>query len=226
MHPPKLSAPVCHAAITLICSLLFVGGASAQVLIPGYPPLVTAYDPREVAKLPRYCIYTQDFRDKVAGGNDVQQIEYWYAVMGDTFHAMHHYCWGLMKTNRALLLAQSQQAREFYLGDSILEFDYVLNHAGPSFVLLPEILSRKGQNLMRLGRGQLAILELERAIEIKPDYWPPYAYLSDYHKELGDFGKARELLETALSHSPDAEGLKMRLSELRKIDNKRKPPPR
>ena len=51
-----------------------------------------AYDPREVAMLPRYCAYTQGFRDHVPGGNNPAEIQRWYSMLGETFNAMHHYC--------------------------------------------------------------------------------------------------------------------------------------
>jgi tetratricopeptide (TPR) repeat protein len=62
--------------------------------------------------------------------------------------------------------------------------------------------------------GARAIEPLELAARIKPDYWPPYAHLSDQYKEAGDLKKAREWLETGLTHSPDANGLQRRLKEL------------
>ena len=127
---------------------------------------------------------------------------------------MHHYCWGLMKLNRALYLARSEQVRTFYFSSAIVEFDYVLDHAPEDFVLRPEILTKKGQCLIRLRRGPLAVQEFERAIELKPDYWPPYVQLSDYYKESGQLAKAREVLEQALSLSPGVETLKQRLLEL------------
>jgi hypothetical protein len=38
--------------------------------------------------------------------------------------------------------------------------------------------------------------------------------MSDYYKDMGDFAKARQALETGLSNAPDAKGLRRRLSEL------------
>jgi len=119
-----------------------------------------------------------------------------------------------MKTNRAVLLSSDRTTRQFYLNDSINELDYVIEHVPPDFVLLPEILAKKGENLIRLGRGSAAIAELHHAIELKPDYWPPYAYISDYYKELGDKAKAREMLETGLRRAPDAIALQNRLAQL------------
>ena len=194
--------------------------------VPGYPANIQEYDAREVAMLPRYCAYTQSFRDRVPGGKNPDEIKRWGSIMGEeTFHAMHHYCYGLLKTNRAVLLARNQQLRRFYLQDSIGEFDYVIRHAPPDFVLLPEILTKKGENLIRLGQGPTGILELLRAIELKPDYWPPYAAMSDYYKGTGDLTKAREVLEKGLSASPDAKALKDRLAKLDAAKGKAAPQP-
>jgi tetratricopeptide (TPR) repeat protein len=130
--------------------------------------------------------------------------------MGDTFDAVHHYCWGLMKINRATILARSQQDRHHYLTDSIREFDYVIERAPPDFVLLPEMLTKRGETLVKLGRTTQGIADLQRAIELKPDYWPPYVTLSDHYKSVGEIAKARELLETAISFAPEAKGVKRR----------------
>jgi tetratricopeptide (TPR) repeat protein len=176
-----------------------------------------------MALVPRYCIYTQVFRDKVPGGSNQAEIERWGALMGkEAFNHMHHYCAGLMETNRAILVLTPEQ-RRYRLSFSIVEFDYVIQRVPEDFKLLPEILTKKGANLIRLGQATRALAELERAIRLKPDYWPPYAELSDYYKDAGDLPRAHEYLERGLSHSPDAEGLKRRLTELGEVGGKRKP---
>ena len=60
----------------------------------------------------------------------------------------------------------------------------------------------------------MGVLDLERAISLKPDYWPPYAELSDHFKSTGEIDKARSTLEMGLAKSPDATALKRRLTEL------------
>jgi tetratricopeptide (TPR) repeat protein len=204
-------------ALLLLCVILVSGISTYAGLIPGYPDAVTAYDPREVAPLPRYCAYTQSFREHVPGGNNPDEIQRWASLMGQMFIHMHHYCWGLMKTYRGLILSRDEQSRRFYLNDAIGEFDYVLAHAPADFVLLPEILMKKGENLIRLGNGGDGILQLLRATELKPDYWPPYAIMSDYYKDHGNLKAAREALEKGLSASPDAKALKERLANLDKV---------
>jgi len=194
--------------------------------IPGYPSTIEGYDSREVAMLPRYCLYTQIFRERVPGGNNPAEIKRWHAVMGEPFDALHHYCWAMMKTNRATILARSQEDRQHYLTDSIREFDYVIERAPADFVLLPEILTRRGETLVKLGRKTQGIADLQRAIELKPDYWPPYASLSDDYRAVGETAKARELLETAISFTPDSKGLKRRLAELGPGSARARPAPK
>lgn len=213
---PRLrnSAPCVAAFVLLMLALSVHHEVAAQVAVPGYPSAVTAYDPREVGRLPKYCIYTQNFRDSVQGGRNEAQINYWYSTLGQPFHSLHHYCWGLMKLNRALFLARDAQTRTFYFGSAIHEFDFVLERAPENFVLAPEILTKKGQALIRMGRGPMAVPILEKAIALKPDYWPPYVQLSEHYQASGQIGQAKQVLEKAIEQSPGTESLKQRLAAL------------
>jgi tetratricopeptide (TPR) repeat protein len=173
------------------------------------------YDPKQLAMLPPYCKYTQLYRQNVPGGNDPQQIERWSSVMGaENFIHMHHYCLGLESANRALYFSSTKLDRDRELAESVREFNYVVERVSPEFALLPEILTRRGENLLRLGNGPQGLLDLTRAIEIKPDNWPPYAALSDYYKALGDLRSAREWAEKGLAAAPGTKALQRRLAEL------------
>jgi tetratricopeptide (TPR) repeat protein len=175
------------------------------------------FDSKQLAMLPPYCKYTQVFRENVPGGNDAQQIERWASVLGaGNFHHLHHYCAGLENTNRALYFSSTKLDRDRELRASLNEFDYVLARVTPDFALLPEILTKRGENLLRLGSGPQGVLDLNRAIELKPDHWPPYAALSDYYKALGDVASARQWAEKGLSAAPGTKALQRRLSELGK----------
>lgn len=200
------------ALVVLIATVCIAARAQE---IPGYPTNFDAFDPREVAMLPPYCAFTQYFRAKVPGGNNELAIARWAAELGPTFIHLHHYCFALMKTNRAVLLARDARIKLFYLNDSLQEFDYVIDRAPPEFILLPEILTKKGINLVRLQKGPVALVEFERAAELKPDYWPPYAQMSDYYRDAGQKAKARDALKRGLKFSPDSEALKRRVAELK-----------
>ena len=175
-------------------------------------------DPKEQAMLPSYCRYSQVYRDALPGGNNPAEIERWKQVMGaGNFIHIHHYCHGLVYTNRALYFLRTTHDREQALRSSIGEFDYVIQRVRGDFSLLPEILTKRGENLMRLRRTPEAIGTLFRAIEVKVDYWPPYAALSDYYKDAGDIKTAREWLTKGLAASPEATALEKRLRALPQI---------
>ena len=131
-------------ALLVTATISHVAG-SAQSMIPGYPAPSYRIRPEGSRKAAELLPIHTDFRASVPGGDNQGQINYWYSVMGEPFHAMHHYCWGLMKLNRALYLARSAQVSVFYFRDAILEFDYVLERSPENFILRPEILTKKGQ---------------------------------------------------------------------------------
>lgn len=171
-------------------------------------------EPNLVKMLPGYCKYTQYFRERIPGGSDRAEIERWTATLGPTFNHMHHYCFGLLNTNRAIYVTRTRQERTFNLSNSIAEFDYVIEKAPADFILLPEILTKKGENLVRLGKGPQGFPDLQRAIELKPDYWPPYAAISDYFKEVDNLPQAREWLQKGLAATDNAKALVRRMAEL------------
>jgi tetratricopeptide (TPR) repeat protein len=182
------------------------------------------YDPKQLALLPPYCRYTQYYRESVPGANDPKQVERWTSLMGaQNFPHLHHYCWGLESSNRALYFSSTKLDRERELTQSVREFDYVLERVSPDFALLPEILTRRGENLLRLGNDPQGLQDLNRAIEVKPDHWPPYAALSDHYKALGDFASAREWAERGLAAAPGTRALQRRLAELDKTKAGRTP---
>jgi tetratricopeptide (TPR) repeat protein len=210
LHVLHRSFVASAAPLLLLAAALPAAGQS----IPGYPEHVTDYDPREVVMLPRFCPHTQLFRERVPGGNDPEAIRHWHSLMGDIFLAMHHYCWGLMHLNRAKILARDAQVRSFNYASAVNEFDYVLRQARSDFVLLPEILTKRGEALLGLGKAAQALAEFERAIELRRDYWPPYAQIADFHQRQGDREKARAVLQAGLKYAPEATGLQRRLREL------------
>jgi len=213
MSPSEVRDYLRAAAITLsACLALGISVCAAD--IPGYPEQVQGYDRRELALLPRYCLYTQDFRARIPGGNNQAEIERLTRQMGSSFNHMHHYCWGLMKTNRAMLLARTPQDRRFNLVSAVDEFNYVINNATSDFGLLPEIFTKRGENLLRLQRTGAGLVDLQHAIRLKADYWPAYAVISDHYKAAGELEKAREWLKKGLANAPTAKALSQRLAAL------------
>ena len=185
-------------------------------------PAARAQANYDVTMLPPYCKYTQLYREKVRGGGDAEQIARWNSILGaGNFWHLHHYCFGLEHSNQALYSSRTKQERDSRLAQSVTEFRYVLERVSPDFALVPEILTRKGESLLRLGNGPEGVADLLRAIELKPDYWPPYATLSDYHRTLGDFEEARTWVQRGLSAAPGTTALQRRLAEIDSAKAKR-----
>jgi tetratricopeptide (TPR) repeat protein len=210
-------------ANSLMQKIWSIGMLAMALAVPMWVNAQGGFTARDRALLPEYCKYTpgERLRAGTPGGNAQSEIERWSRIMGPPFSGLHHYCWGLMATNKAMV-ARTRQQRLHLLETSIREFDYVLQRATRDFVLLPEILTKKGHNLVRLDDAARAIPELQRAIEVKPDYWPPYTVLSDYFRDVGDTAKARQWLERGLAVAPDVTALKRRLAELDGVNTKRK----
>jgi len=173
------------------------------------------YDnPREMYLLPEYCKYTQDFRDRIPGANDRGQVQRWTELMGPVFVHLHHYCWALMATNRANFLSRTPQERQHNLFDSIGDFDYVIQRSPANFGLLPEIHTKKGENLLQMERVSEGMEALQHAIELRSDYWEAYAAISDYYRNKGQLPKAREWAEKGLSVAPGNMPLSRRLAQI------------
>ena len=100
----------------------------------------------ERAVLPIYCKDTMGFAGYGDSSyNTSPRAKTWVAKMGETFWAMHHYCVGLVKRNRALRAGVSPTERKFLMESAVGEYAYVLNNLkDPNFVLLPEIYTRVG----------------------------------------------------------------------------------
>jgi len=204
----KLTTVSCALRPAMIASLVALAAIPAS-------PAALAQAKYDTSMLPPYCKYTQLYRDQVRGGGDAEQIARWNSILGaGNFWHLHHYCFGLEHSNQALYSSRTKQERDSQLAQSVTEFRYVLERVAPDFALVPEILTRKGENLLRLGNGPEGVADLHRAIELKPDYWPPYAALSDYHRTLGEFEAARTWAQRGLSAAPGTKALQRRLAEL------------
>jgi len=129
----------------------------------------------------------------------------WDKTLGHyTFMHTHHYCFGLAYD---------------YLGNyhrAIKEYDYVIRLFPKDSPLLPRALYKKATIMEKQGKHPEAVALFRRATEVKPDFTPPYAALSDWAKSIGDNKRAISYLKDGLVISPNSRLLNDRLNELRK----------
>lgn len=163
----------------------------------------------EMALLPDYCPYTIVY---YRGGPD---RELWQARLGPTLTHLHHYCWAILKVNRAKTGGYSAQLRYNLIASAVNEIQYVLNNGEPNFVLLPELLYRAGTFQMMNGELVPAMEFFERSRASKPNYWPPYVELANINQRLGRRDKALETLRAGLELMPNEPAL---LDALRRVE--------
>lgn len=167
--------------------------------------------PAAYAQLPPYCRSTG--YTAVPGGKNPAEVQRWRGLMGPSFAHMHHYCWALHAINQSVM-ARTTQERLGHFERSVGDFTYVIENAEKDFVLLPEIYTKRGESLIRIGNAGQAVADFLRAIELKPDYWPPYVQLIDYFKQMGNLASAREWAEKGLALAPNSRTLQERKTEL------------
>lgn len=162
----------------------------------------------EMALVPSYCKDTQGFGYGDATTNTSPRAGHWVSLMGKTFWAMHHYCRGLIKRNRAMKSGLRFEERQHLLKSAIDEYDYVLNNnKDPDFILLPEIYTRIGEASILTSNPSAAERAFARAREIKADYWPAYSHWAEYLIQKGKRAEAKQLVKNGLEQSPNAKVL-------------------
>jgi tetratricopeptide (TPR) repeat protein len=172
-------------------------GAGAQK-----PPDITA---GEMALLPPYCPDTQTMSAVDPRGSE--KGAHWVSVLGNAFWGLHHYCWGLIRVNRASRAGVAPQMRRYLYESAINDYQYVLENSPPNFVLLPEIYLRIGEASVELQAYATAMEAFQRSREIKPDYWPPYVRAAAVLTRLGKNAEAAALLQEGLTRMPSEPAL-------------------
>jgi tetratricopeptide (TPR) repeat protein len=168
----------------------------------------------EYMTLPRYCLAQNGIANKLAVRVvPEEEVKNWYAMMGDSFNHVHHYCMGLMLVRRGNAATKSMDRNAFYKS-AIENFNYSIRRSDDAFPLKPEIYLRKGMTFRLLGREGAASSEFHRAIALKADYSPAYSALADLLIDLGQRQEALEVLETGLRHAPDSKVLSSKKAEL------------
>lgn len=165
----------------------------------------------EVGLLPEFCKHTQLIARRHGNATDQQQ---WIERVGPSFLHMHHYCIAVVAYVRSFRHANTAADRNGYLVFAWQNLDYVVRNATPGFVLLPEVLYRRGQVRLRQGNAAEAKLDFEAALAADPSHVRASYELSQVAAALGDRAQARAILEEALQRSPDSRLLKTALADL------------
>lgn len=205
-----------HGASTTVRGTLMLGLAVTFMLQVGASFGQRYQEPTaaEIKLLPPYCPHTIGFAMRTPGDSTEAARQYWRTKIGPGFATLHHYCWGLVALMYADRVRLKTLDRRGLLNASIREFSYVIKHSPPSFPLHPEIFTRRAVSFGQLGQVREAEKDFAHAIQLKPDYWPAYAYMSDMYRDHGEFERAREVLRQGMDKTGSADGLAIRLKAL------------
>lgn len=179
-----------------------------------YSPASASNKPADIteaewAMLPLYCPHTMGFK-----GHVQPYIAKWSNAMGNGFFNMHHHCWSLIDFHRSLRIGLSNAERRNLLQRALGGFQYVINNSPEDFILLPEILTWDGRSETLLGNAKNAAKEFNRAIAIKPDYWPAYFHLAELLNRKGEKKEALEVVKRGLKYAPNTKPLRLLFSVL------------
>lgn len=166
----------------------------------------------ELALLPPYCRGTQQIRTI---SKDPKPLEEYYAMYGMSYSHFHHYCWALNTENNAWK-ARDSDMRKSKLGYALGDLQYSLDRSDRNFLFLPDIYNTKARLLFALRRDAEAMIALQKAIEIKPDFVTAIARLSDYYTDHGDKARAIKTLEEGIDNSEKPGSLIKKLKKLGK----------
>jgi tetratricopeptide (TPR) repeat protein len=110
--------------------------------------------------------------------------------------------------------ARSEQDKQFNLNNARTNFDYMVSHASPTYILMPEVHRLLGTVFLLSGRPGQAIAEFTKSIELDPHQPKAYQELSDYYLGLKQQKKALEVVTEGLRYNPDAKVLQRRYEDL------------
>jgi tetratricopeptide (TPR) repeat protein len=200
MHvPPSASRGL--ARLGIVCMVLLFG--STVVYSESDGDFIKSITAGERALLPEWCLDTQTFGYGDAWHNTSPRAGHWIKLMGQSFWASHHYCWGLVKMQRSSSVSYPPHMRTYYLQSAIDEMNYVVRNATPDYPLMPEVLTRMGECYVRQENYSAAYEIFEKARGLKPDYWPPYVRWAEVLMKFGKRQQALDLVDAVMKLAPD-----------------------
>ena len=199
-------------ALSVVFTAVSVSSFQNDEVRPG-----SKFTHEEYLALPRYCVAQNGIANKmIVRVVPEEEVKSWYAMMGEPYNHIHHFCIALMLVKRGNGASKTMDRDAFYRS-AIENFNYSIRRSPDTFPLKPEFHLRKGMTLRLLGNDGAASHEFYTAVAIKPDYTPAYSALADLLVDLGKPAEALELLDQGLRLSPDSKLLSSKKAELMQL---------
>jgi len=130
--------------------------------------------------------------------------------------ALHHYCDAL----KAMVRADRNRAESrYWLNLAVDDFKGMVadwEHRAPTCTVRPDLYTNLGNALLRQNKASagMAVMNFNKALELKKDFLPAYYALSDVYLDTGKKKEALGVIEEGLKYVPDSKGLLRRFREL------------
>jgi tetratricopeptide (TPR) repeat protein len=184
---------------TLFFLALALNTTSSYALDPWIPT------DSEMASLPAFC--------KARFNEGSPEYKQWESSLGRDYGHTHHYCAGINFLNR-YYRSRSKQGKSLNLNNARGNFDYMVEHAAPTYSLMPDVYSNLGTVYSLMNQPAQAITHFSKAIALDPRQPKAYNALGDFYVRIKQPAKALEIVTEGLRHNPDTKSLQRRYTEL------------
>ena len=175
--------------VLLFCGLVMV--SSSAFSVKNYFEISAS----EMKMLPKFC-KTGFSRYKLEGQN-------W----------MNHLCPGLNALNHASLIYENNATKKFAIIEALSHFSYTLEHTQSTF-FHSFVYLKRGEAYELKRDMPKAVLDYQKALQLKPNNIGVHVALIDVYLKLGDQSKARELIEHGLKIKPSSKSLLRRKKKI------------
>lgn len=125
-----------------------------------------------------------------------------------------HFCWGLVRINRATLSANNTARRRGLLSGAIADFQYVIDQSEQRCTLRPDAYMKQGEVSTMLRSFKKAEKYFMQSIKLKPRQSGSYIGLSDLYEQRGNLGQSIAILRKGIEAFPRSNALKRKLQRL------------
>jgi tetratricopeptide (TPR) repeat protein len=161
----------------------------------------------EIASLPPYCAV------KLKANPASPEYQLWGQTLGPDFQHTHHYCFGLLDIMH-YYRSRTAQDKRFHLQNAMGNLSYMVNHAQPTYSLMPDVYLNRGLVFSLQGRNAEAVQDMSKALELNPRLPKAYSALADYYAGINMKDRALETIKNGLRYNPDTTSLQRRYREL------------
>ncbi len=130
------------------------------------------------------------------------------------------YCSALARANR-VLMSQTFQSQPMSIemqgsqfDAALADFDHVLRSSKPACPLVPDMYTKSGEWMTKVGKYKIALERFQKAIRARNDYAPAYIGLSDLYETLEKPDYALAALQQGIKANPQSTALKKKLNRL------------